>query len=114
MDDWPQAQPTAGRNGGGGGGGSFFVLTLPLDQSGKGEPARDQGPSRHSSKGHWASQLRHRVKVITHGEEMWDSCNIEINLSFLDLDLRRSRLVQLEIRRLESLLGPVYKERGLP
>ena len=37
-------------------GGLFSVWTLPLDQSGKVEPARDQGPSRHSSKGHWASQ----------------------------------------------------------
>ena len=33
-------------------GGLFSVWTLPLDQTGKVEPARDKGPSRHSSKGH--------------------------------------------------------------
>ena len=37
------------------GGYSLFglsVWTLPLDQSGKVEPARDQGPSWHGSKSH--------------------------------------------------------------
>ena len=47
--------------------GLFSVWTLPLDQSGKVEPARDQGPSRHSSKGHWATPASPPRQGDSHG-----------------------------------------------
>ena len=62
MGDWPQLNLLLAeiRGGGGGWGEGYFLLlsvwTLPLDQSSKVDPASNQGPNQHRSKGHRALQ----------------------------------------------------------